>query len=619
MRVRKLFFEALEQRQLLSVCCFPHPVSIPLTSSGIGSAAGTIVAVHGGSTVGAYTFKAPLTGTMVIRETSGPPGVNAFPTLLTVYNAIGNPIPSLYNVPAQPYTNQYEISVTKNSVYYAGVATQNNTTGSFSIQITSYQDPLLCALVYQLFAQHRQINRNDMIQILYSTVTNSTSTLSTADFADLQTIVNQGATAFNMLNYVQVLAGDVVNVNGANTYWTGGQTTTTLLGDLRAGSSAGQMDKLVGKWFLGTDLPVPNVVPNFVTKANKEKVFIPSYLYAPVQGCLYGVNGVGSDNGTPQLTDAHQGLLGDCYLIAGLTSIAKANPAAISNMIFPNGDGTWTVRFYSNSTVNGTTTSVPSYVTVNNQLPVLPKGMPEEFSKDGLAYDGYNTITNVNSLTNVLWLPLLEKAYAQWSELGYEEQGKNPPINSYVAIGGGGYEVRVFDQALGEASDGSQQVNAGTPAFSSTTLIQKIRTSGEAVTIGTKEGTPAKNLIGGHAYIVESYTANGGIFTLYNPHGSDQPDDLTWGDLDTYCDEFTYADTSKTQAFSSSVPVSTTSVNTSQPPANPTDTCATTGGAGAANSAAPSEWFVMSNWEANSKKALPQPATHDLALLAYQA
>ena len=40
-------------------------------------------------------------------------------------------------------------------------------------------------------------------------------------------------------------------------------------------------------------------------------------------------------------------MLGDCYLISALGTLADSNPAAIQNMIINNGDGTYTVRFYT--------------------------------------------------------------------------------------------------------------------------------------------------------------------------------------------------------------------------------------------------------------------------------
>ena len=74
-------------------------------------------------------------------------------------------------------------------------------------------------------------------------------------------------------------------------------------------------------------------------------------------------------------------MLGDCYFISSLGTIAKSNPAAIENMFINNGDETYTVRFYTGtygSTTNsdgsindGFTNGVGTadYVTVNTMLP----------------------------------------------------------------------------------------------------------------------------------------------------------------------------------------------------------------------------------------------------------
>ena len=58
-----------------------------------------------------------------------------------------------------------------------------------------------------------------MIQILRSV--GSSGTVSATDFADLKTIVGADATKLNIPNYVEVLAGDVVNGNPANAHYQG--------------------------------------------------------------------------------------------------------------------------------------------------------------------------------------------------------------------------------------------------------------------------------------------------------------------------------------------------------------------------------------------------------------
>ena len=49
----------------------------------------------------------------------------------------------------------------------------------------------------------------------------------------------------------------------------------------------------------------------------------------------------------PTHLDEVEGTLGDCYLITALGTLADSNPAAVENMIINNGDGTYTVRFYT--------------------------------------------------------------------------------------------------------------------------------------------------------------------------------------------------------------------------------------------------------------------------------
>jgi hypothetical protein len=62
--------------------------------------------------------------------------------------------------------------------------------------------------------------------------------------------------------------------------------------------------------------------------------------------------------GGPQITDVHQGRIGDCYFLSALGEVALQNPTAIRNMFTYNGNGTYTVRLF-----DGTT---PKYVTVDN-------------------------------------------------------------------------------------------------------------------------------------------------------------------------------------------------------------------------------------------------------------
>jgi hypothetical protein len=58
-----------------------------------------------------------------------------------------------------------------------------------------------------------------------------------------------------MQDSVVFLSNCIANGNTANQWWTGGGSTRQTLGNLYAGSSATQMERLIGKWFLGLDRP----------------------------------------------------------------------------------------------------------------------------------------------------------------------------------------------------------------------------------------------------------------------------------------------------------------------------------------------------------------------------
>lgn len=347
-------------------------------------------------------------------------------------------------------------------------------------------DPALASLTQSLVVDG-SISRADMIAILRSVQNESDGIVDTQDMSDLKTILNN-STTLNIVNYALVLAKDVVFGSTANTYYLG-----TKLGNLAVGSSASTLDKLIGKWFYGTDLPATG-----------------GYSYdTNTAGTLYGT-------GTPSHTDEKQGALGTCYLLSSLGSIADSSAAAIKNMLIDNGDGTWTVRFYYNGTAD--------YVTVNSQLPVG--------AGNTLIFDGYGSSST--STSNVLWLPLIEKAYAQWNETG--KTGRSDARNSYTSIEGG-WMGDVFEQALGYSA--STYYLSTSSSSAQQALINAVGAK-QAVTIGTKSfGSDATTgLYGGHAYNVIAYNSSTGKFTLYNPWGSNQPAQLTWAQLKKYCDGF---------------------------------------------------------------------------------
>jgi hypothetical protein len=240
-------------------------------------------------------------------------------------------------------------------------------------------------------------SRNDMISIFRNA--EDGSVIDATELTDLRTIVSN-ASRFTMQDPVVFLSNSIANGNTANQWWTGGGSTRQTLGNLYAGSSATQMERLIGKWFLGLDRP---------TAAS-------GTTYRSCSGSLIQ-SGV-------SYQDINQGNLGDCYLLAALAGTAYRTPSTIQNMFTDNGDGTFTVRFLRNGVAN--------YVTVDRYLPTTASGSFYYANRDrGLLY---------NNTGNELWVALAERAYAQINESGWIGQDNT---NSYAGIAGGWSDTTV--------------------------------------------------------------------------------------------------------------------------------------------------------------------------------
>jgi hypothetical protein len=187
---------------------------------------------------------------------------------------------------------------------------------------------------------------------------------------------------FGASAYVEQIAKDVIDGNSANAFYNGGASTAAPLGNLTASSSQAQMDELIGKWFLGADLPSLSI-PASVGSA------VPSQ-YQAIDLPLFGPAG-------PSYLDVNQGNVGDGYFLAALAETAYLDPGLIKNMIQENPNGTYSVRFE----VNG----AADYVTVNDELPVMLDG-----------YQAANGSTLEFANSPYAWSLLIEKAYAQLVE-----------------------------------------------------------------------------------------------------------------------------------------------------------------------------------------------------------
>jgi len=314
------------------------------------------------------------------------------------------------------------------------------------------------------------IDRNEIVGAFNQV--QSDGTVSSTEFNDLTDVANN-AWLFGSSSYLTDLTRNVVLGNTANAHFKGG-----ALGNLTAGSAASKLDKLVDKWFFGADHPVASY-PNLTVT------------YTTAQGSLFGAGG-------PQYTDVHQGATGDCYFVATLAEVAQESPSAITDMFIVNGDGTYGVRFFQNGNAR--------YVTVDSMLPTYSGGW----------FLYANMGDHAGSSSNVLWVALAEKAYAQMNESGWLRQASwGGGQNSYEGIEGGMFSDATKQIANRTGFD--YYVNGASDAAALNNAVTQHKLVGFA-----SKGSPIDSrIVGNHQYIVVAYNHSTQTVTLFNPWGID--------------------------------------------------------------------------------------------------
>ncbi len=323
----------------------------------------------------------------------------------------------------------------------------------------------------------RAFQRTDLLEIYASISQNDY--VSTYEFNDLKDLTN---TYLTMWDSYRNLSKKVANGDRANQWYQGG-----TLGNLVAGDTGQRLNRLVDKWFRGGDLPSVAGVDD------------PLY-WSYVQGSLYR-SGI-------TYTDVDQGRdAKDCYFLAALADLAQQEPSEILNMIYDNGDGTYTVRFFHGSTAE--------YVTVNRLFPT------DYYGNAHFAGWGDNPASSSN---NELWVALLEKAYMQINESGWINQDGT---NSYTGIQFG-HPSDAFRHMLGRSASNSSLSNSMTAAVNA-------YHAGKAITFSSKDSGVDSYINDNHVYSLVSYNPSTQRFTLFEPHNTDgnYPDhvELTWSQI----------------------------------------------------------------------------------------
>jgi hypothetical protein len=370
-------------------------------------------------------------------------------------------------------------------------------------------------LVYQIataeFAQDGALTRSDVIN-LFKTVAGKeqavfdngmvsfqrvskpdmSSPLSAEYIADLQNIVHNSA-LWGLSPDVANLAHKVVGFNQANENYRGQELLSTS--QLAAADPARDLSDLVQKWFYGADLPQVG----------------DGIHYEKAAGTLFGPDG-------PKASDVAEGAAKDCYFLSNLGDAARQSPQTIENMIIDNGDGTYAVRFYKYDAA--TKSSTPDFVTVNSRLPVDSNG---HFVYANYMFGGHET--RIDDHNNVLWVALVEKAYAQLAEEGWSRASWSPTddVNAYASIEIG--NNRIAGQQI-TGSDaiwvGIDDSTTGKANATISTLYEDLE-KGDLLTICTDDRQMTDSKLGeNHVYFVAAISIGADpqddMVTLINPY-----------------------------------------------------------------------------------------------------
>ncbi len=329
--------------------------------------------------------------------------------------------------------------------------------------------------------------------------------ITATDYDDLRAVYTN-CTALFASDYVKSISYSVIFTNPANAKWWGGAqqvSDVAPLGNMSAGMSELNADRLIGTWFLGTNLPMPVVGGDTANSQASSGVFD----YATATGPLFVAGAAPSD--------INQGQAGDCYLVAALGAIAGVDPSIIVSAFIDNGNGTWGVRFYLGGT--------PVYVTVNQSVPVKTNGQVAVASNAP------------HSLTGESWVTLFEKAYIQlngqaninnartWTgEESYQalEGGWANPIREVANLGYTYYSS--YYTGIPDAYKTAEHTSTN-PFTYKQTIIDALN-QGAVGWLGsfgntTDPGNGKRNLVAGHAFMILDYDSATDQFTIRNPWG----------------------------------------------------------------------------------------------------
>lgn len=203
-------------------------------------------------------------------------------------------------------------------------------------------------------------------------------------------------------------------------------------------------------------------------------------------------------------TDVAQGYLGDCYFLAALGAVAKANPEAIRELITAKDDGTYDVKLYLRK---------KKFFNWSGLSPIIVNVTAD------LAVNSSHNLVYAKEGDSELWVALVEKAYAKLN--GTED--KSAYQNIVGGFGNRGIETIVGHQASKFNPKRKKQEEWAK-------IIQDALVEDRAITAGTRFKLLNKNdrwvlanqvqLYGLHEYYVINIDLAGKEIELRNPHNN---------------------------------------------------------------------------------------------------
>jgi hypothetical protein len=134
---------------------------------------------------------------------------------------------------------------------------------------------------------------------------------------------------------------------------------------------------------------------------------------------------------------------------------------------------------------------------------------------------------SLTSSSNILWVPLLEKAYAQLCASGWNQR---PATNAYASLNGG-----TATTSLPIITGGTE--NAGNFLTNQSNFNAALAAGTLFTLASTFSGNSSLGIVPNHDYAVLGYDSTTGTYTLLNPWGWDETGEypgiltLTWAQI----------------------------------------------------------------------------------------